>query len=82
MKWWLADDDEWSFEKIIKYLKNYDTVHVGSDSKYYSQGTKFATAIAVQVTGDGATPQKIGLGEGEMITSVIAGIFNTTIALS
>ena len=47
MKWWLADDDEWSFDKIIRYLENYDTVHVGSDSKYYSQGTKFATAIAV-----------------------------------
>ena len=47
MKWWLADEDEWSFDKIIEYLKNYDTVHVGSDSKYYSQGTKFATAIAV-----------------------------------
>ena len=47
MKWWLADEDEWDFEKIISYLKNYDTVHVGCDSKYYSHGTKFATAIAV-----------------------------------
>jgi len=47
MKWWLADEDEWSFEKIINYLKNYEVVYVGSDSKFYSQGTKFATAIAV-----------------------------------
>ena len=47
MKWWLEENEEWEFEKILEYLKNYDTVHVGSDSKYYSQGTKFATAIAV-----------------------------------
>ena len=47
MKWWLDESEEWEFEKILEYLKNYDTVHVGSDSKYYSQGTKFATAIAV-----------------------------------
>ena len=47
MKWWLEENEQWEFEKILEYLKNYDTVHVGSDSKYYSQGTKFATAIAV-----------------------------------
>jgi len=47
MKWWLDDNDEWSFERIINYLKNYEVVYVGSDSKFYSHGTKFATAIAV-----------------------------------
>jgi len=47
MKWWLGKDDEWTFDRIIEYLKNYEVVHVGTDSKYYSQGTKFATAIAV-----------------------------------
>ena len=47
MKWWLDDNDEWNFDKILRSLENYDTVHIGSDSKYYSQGTKFATAIAV-----------------------------------
>jgi predicted RNase H-related nuclease YkuK (DUF458 family) len=47
MKWWLDEDDEWSFDKILEYVKNFDEIHVGCDSKYYSQGTKFATAIAV-----------------------------------
>ena len=47
MKWWLAKNEEWHFEKIIAYLQNYTEVHVGTDSKYYAQGTKFATAIAV-----------------------------------
>ena len=47
VKWFLADEDEWSFDKIIQYVSKYDTVYVGSDSKFYSGGTKFATAIAV-----------------------------------
>jgi predicted RNase H-related nuclease YkuK (DUF458 family) len=47
MQWWLEDDDEWSFDKIIDYIKRYEEVHIGTDSKYYSRGTKFATAIAV-----------------------------------
>jgi len=46
-KWFLADEGEWSFDKIIQYVSKYDTVYVGSDSKFYSSGTKFATAIAV-----------------------------------
>ena len=47
LKWWLADDEEWTFDQIINYLKKYDTVYIGCDSKYYSTATKFATAIAV-----------------------------------
>ena len=47
MKWWLGKNEEWCFAQIIDYLSNYNEVHVGTDSKYYSQGTKFATAIAV-----------------------------------
>ena len=45
--WWLEKDDERSLDKIINYVKHYDTVHVGCDSKYYSKGTKFAIAIGV-----------------------------------
>ena len=47
MKWWLDEDDEWGWDRIIEYIKRYEEVHVGTDSKYYSHGTKFATAIAV-----------------------------------
>tara|TARA_X000000950_G_scaffold265540_1_gene339937 strand:+ start:864 stop:1304 length:441 start_codon:yes stop_codon:yes gene_type:complete len=47
MQWWLEEDDEWTFEKIIEYVSSYEEVHVGCDSKFYSHGTKFATAIAV-----------------------------------
>ena len=47
MKWWLDKNDEWSFDDIIEYIKDFDTVYVGCDSKYYSSGTKFAIAIAV-----------------------------------
>mgnify|MGYP001408671807 CR=1 FL=1 len=47
MKWWLDDNDEWTFEDIVDYLKDFDTVYVGCDSKYYSHSTKFAIAIAV-----------------------------------
>ena len=47
MRWWLEKNDEWSFDEIIEYVKDYDTVHVGCDSKYYSSSTKFASAIAV-----------------------------------
>jgi predicted RNase H-related nuclease YkuK (DUF458 family) len=47
MKWWLEDEGEWSFDQIINYVKNYDEVHVGCDSKYYSHGTRFAIAIGV-----------------------------------
>ena len=47
MRWWLEKDDEWTFDDIIDYVKDYDTVHVGCDSKYYSSTTRFALAIAV-----------------------------------
>jgi len=47
MRWWLEDDDEWNFEDIIEYVKDFDTVYVGCDSKYYSSSTKFAIAIGV-----------------------------------
>ena len=47
MRWWLDKDDEWAFDDIIDYVKDYDTVHVGCDSKYYSSSTRFALAIAV-----------------------------------
>ena len=47
MKWWLDENDEWTFEDIVDYLKDFDTVYVGCDSKYYSHSTKFAIAIAV-----------------------------------
>jgi len=47
MRWWLEKDKEWDFNDIIEYVKDFDTVYVGCDSKYYSSSTKFATAIAV-----------------------------------
>ena len=47
MRWWLEKDDEWDFEKIINYVKDFDTVYVGCDSKYYSSATRFVIAIAV-----------------------------------
>tara|TARA_Y100000592_G_scaffold65996_1_gene102621 strand:- start:3839 stop:4279 length:441 start_codon:yes stop_codon:yes gene_type:complete len=47
MRWWLEKDEEWDFSKIISYIKDFDTVHVGCDSKYYSSATRFAIAIAV-----------------------------------
>jgi len=47
MRWYLDEDNEWSFKKIIDFVKDFDTVYVGCDSKYYSKGTRFATAIAV-----------------------------------
>ena len=47
MKWWLDNNNEWTFENIIEYIKDFDTVYVGCDSKYYSNSTKFATAIAI-----------------------------------
>ena len=47
MRWWLEKNDEWVFEDIIEYIKDFDTVYVGCDSKYYSSSTKFAVAIAV-----------------------------------
>jgi len=47
MRWWLGKDDEWNFADIIEYIKEFDTVYVGCDSKYYSSSTRFATAIAV-----------------------------------
>ena len=47
MKWWLDENDEWSFEDIVEFVKDFDTVYVGCDSKYYSQFTKFAIAIGV-----------------------------------
>ena len=45
--WWLEKDDEWTLDKILEYVKQYEVVHVGCDSKYYSRGTKFAIAIGV-----------------------------------
>jgi predicted RNase H-related nuclease YkuK (DUF458 family) len=47
MRWWLEKDEEWSFDNIINYVKDFDTVYVGCDSKYYSSATRFAVAIAV-----------------------------------
>ncbi len=47
MRWWLDNDNEWSFNEIIEYVKDFDTVYVGCDSKYYSSSTRFAIAIAV-----------------------------------
>lgn len=47
MRWWLDEDDEWSFDRVIEFVANFDTVYVGTDSKYHTQGTKFATAIGV-----------------------------------
>jgi predicted RNase H-related nuclease YkuK (DUF458 family) len=47
MRWWLEEGDEWDFEDIIKYVKDFDTIYVGCDSKYYSSSTRFAVAIAV-----------------------------------
>lgn len=47
MRWWLDENNEWSFDKIIEYVSKYDTVYIGTDSKYYSQGTVFVTAIGV-----------------------------------
>ena len=47
MGWWLSKEDEWSFEKIIEYLRNHDVVYVGSDSKYFSSHVRYASAIAV-----------------------------------
>tara|TARA_Y100000593_G_scaffold50967_1_gene95786 strand:+ start:7805 stop:8245 length:441 start_codon:yes stop_codon:yes gene_type:complete len=47
MRWWLEKDNEWHFDDIIKYIKDFDTVYVGCDSKYHSSSTKFAVAIAV-----------------------------------
>ena len=47
MKWWLDNDNEWTFDEIIEFVKDFDTIYVGCDSKYYSTATRFATAIAV-----------------------------------
>ena len=47
MQWWLEENEEWTFDNVLEYLKDYDEIHVGCDSKYYSQGTKFAIAIGV-----------------------------------
>lgn len=47
MKWWLDKDSEWTFDDIIEYIKDFDTIYIGCDSKYYSSGTRFATTIAV-----------------------------------
>ena len=47
MRWWLEKDEEWDFSKIIEYIKDYDTVFIGCDSKYHSSGTKFAIAVAI-----------------------------------
>ena len=47
MRWWLEENEEWAFKDIIEYIKEFDTVYVGCDSKYYSSTTKFAIAIAV-----------------------------------
>lgn len=47
MRWWLEQDEEWSFDRIIEYVSDFDTVYVGCDSKYYSSSTKFAIAIGV-----------------------------------
>jgi len=47
MRWWLDEENEWNFEDIIQYVKDFDTVYVGCDSKYYSSSTRFAVAIAV-----------------------------------
>lgn len=46
-RWYLDDDDEWSFDRILEYIKDFDTVFIGCDSKYYTSSTKYATAIAV-----------------------------------
>ena len=47
MRWWLEKDIECNFNDIIEYIKEFDIVYVGCDSKYYSSSTKFAIAIAV-----------------------------------
>tara|TARA_Y100000593_G_C4216952_1_gene289724 strand:+ start:444 stop:884 length:441 start_codon:yes stop_codon:yes gene_type:complete len=47
MRWWLEEGIEWYFNDIIEYIREFDTVYVGCDSKYYSSSTRFAIAIAV-----------------------------------
>ena len=47
MRWWLEEGNEWTFDDIVDFVKDFDTVYVGCDSKYYSSSTRFAIAIAV-----------------------------------
>ena len=47
MRWWLNEGDEWSFDKIIEFVKDFDVVYIGSDSKYFSSCVRYASAIAV-----------------------------------
>ena len=49
MDYWCKNGITYNFEQLIELLEPYNTVYIGSDSKYYNSYVRYATVICVDL---------------------------------